>query len=272
MEPVVVGVDGTLASMRALDLAADEAMGRVVPLVVVYTVAPPLDPTLPQHQRLLDLAVSRAEADHPGLAVSAELVRGEPVEALIAWSWRACLLVLGHAHGDHPSVAAGVVERSAAPVIVYRPFVGASQVDRRPVLVGVDATGPGLAALRFAFEEAALRGAPLSVVQVWPGPAADEPGVTGAASPAQAARLLSAAIAQWSSRYAEVPVHSEVLRGRAVASALAGASRNAALVVVGAHHDGAAGSSGPVSRALIDLAACPVAVVDAVRVPAALAA
>src|SRR6266545_3074818 len=224
MEPVVVGVDGTLASMRALDLAADEAMGRVVPLVVVYTVAPPLDPTLPQHQRLLDLAVSRAEADHPGLAVSAELVRGEPVEALIAWSWRACLLVLGHAHGDHPSVAAGVVERSAAPVIVYRPFVGASQVDRRPVLVGVDATGPGLAALRFAFEEAA------------------------------------------------VPVHSEVLRGRAVASALAGASRNAALVVVGAHHDGAAGSSGPVSRALIDLAACPVAVVDAVRVPAALAA
>src|SRR6266511_73059 len=125
MEPVVVGVDGTLASMRALDLAADDAMGRVVPLVVVYTVAPPLDPTLPQHQRLLDLAVSRAEA-------------------------------------------AGVVERSAAHVIVYRPFVGASQVERRTVLVGVDATGPGLAALRLAFEEAALRGAPLSVVQVWP--------------------------------------------------------------------------------------------------------
>jgi nucleotide-binding universal stress UspA family protein len=65
VEPVVVGVDGTLASMRALDLAAEEAMGRVVPLVVRYIIEPPLDPTLSQHRRLLDLAVSRAEAEHP---------------------------------------------------------------------------------------------------------------------------------------------------------------------------------------------------------------
>ncbi len=44
--PVVVGWDGTLASVGALDLAADEAMARVVPLVVVSIVEPPLDPNL----------------------------------------------------------------------------------------------------------------------------------------------------------------------------------------------------------------------------------
>src|SRR5690349_15104992 len=99
MEPVVVGVDGTLASIGALDLAADEAMGRVVPLVVVYTVEPPLDPALPQHRRLLDLAVSRAAADHPGLSVSGDLVPGAPAEALVAWSRRASLVVVGHGPG-----------------------------------------------------------------------------------------------------------------------------------------------------------------------------
>ncbi len=111
MEPVVVGVDGTLASIGALDLAADEAMGRVVPLVVVYTVEPPLDPSLPQHRRLLDLAVSRAAADHPGLSVSGDLVPGTPVDALIAWSRRASLVVVGHGRGTSPSVAEQVARR-----------------------------------------------------------------------------------------------------------------------------------------------------------------
>jgi hypothetical protein len=92
IEPVVVGVDGTLASIGALDLAAEEAMARVVPLVVVYTVAPPLDPRLPQHRRLLDLAVSRACADHPtadGPGVGSPEDAGRLLSDLVAaWSVR----------------------------------------------------------------------------------------------------------------------------------------------------------------------------------------
>jgi nucleotide-binding universal stress UspA family protein len=150
IEPVVVGVDGTLASIGALDLAADEAMARVAPLVVVCTVEPPLDPGAPQHRRLLDLAVSRAAADHPGLAVSGELAEGDPLEALAAWSARACLLVVG------PGQAA-VAARSEIPVIVFRPFAVHTHAGRRPVLV----TDDDRSAYAFASAEAALRGAPL---------------------------------------------------------------------------------------------------------------
>jgi len=100
MEPVVAGVDGTLASVRAVDLAAEEATARVTPLVVVYTVEPRTDPALlPGHRRLLDLVVSRAQAEHPALSVASDLVYGEPVETLVRWSARACLVVVGHRDG-----------------------------------------------------------------------------------------------------------------------------------------------------------------------------
>jgi nucleotide-binding universal stress UspA family protein len=256
--PVVVGVDGTLASMRALDLAADEAMGRAVPLVVVYTIEPPLDPALPQHQRLLDLAVSRAQADHPGLAVSADLVRGAPVEGLVAWSRRASLLVVGHANGDSRPVAARVAERSVAPVIVFRPFADRTQPRGRPVVVGVDGVGHADAALAFAFEEAAMRGAPLSAVHVWSG--------LGGFVPGEARRQLTETMSAWSARYAGVAVHSEVRGGCDVGVTLADAARDAALVVIGAHEDGVGRPAvRAVSRALIDRAYCPVAVVDGTR-------
>jgi nucleotide-binding universal stress UspA family protein len=253
IEPVVVGVDGTLASIGALDLAADEAMARVAPLVVVYTVAPPLDPRLPQHRRLLDLAVSRAGADHPGLSVSGDLVRGAPVDALVAWSHVACLLVVGHARSDQRSVAEQVAERSAAPVIVHRPFVVYAHPAHRSVLVGVELPGHDGAALPFAFTEAALRGAPLTAMHVWTGQPADRPGV---GSPEDAGRLLSDLVAAWSTGYADVAVRREVLRGPTAGRVLAGASQEAALVVVGGHRHGTVG------HALIEQAGCPVALID----------
>ena len=100
IEPVVAGVDGTLAGVRAVDLAAEEATARVAPLVVVYTVEPGTDPALLRgHRRLLDLVVSRAQAEHPALSVASDLVYGEPVETLVRWSARACLVVVGHRDG-----------------------------------------------------------------------------------------------------------------------------------------------------------------------------
>lgn len=161
--PVAVGVDGTLASIGALDLAAEEAMARVVPLVVVSIVDPSLDPTLRQHHRLLDLAVSRAAAEHPGLSVSGELVHGEPVDVLTAWSGKVCLLVVGHAHSGSHSVSEQVARLAACPVIVHRPLSARSGTGR-PVLVGVERREHLRATVEFATVEAALRGVPLTEV------------------------------------------------------------------------------------------------------------
>lgn len=205
-EPVVCGFDGTLVGIGALDLAADEAMARVVPLVVLYIVPAGLDPALPQHRRLLDLAVSRAAAEHPGLSVSGDVVGGPAVDTLVARSEGACLLVVGHAHVGNGSVAARVVARAVPPVIVHRPLAVRRGLVERAVLTGVEKPGHRTTVLDFAATEATLRGARVEAV--------------GARHP--------------------------------FADLVAG-SRDAALVVV----------DRPLGRPLIDVAACPVAVVGA---------
>ena len=242
IEPVVAGVDGTLAGVRAVDLAAEEATARVAPLVVVYTVEPGTDPALLRgHRRLLDLVVSRAQAEHPALSVESDLVYGEPVEALVRWSARACLMVVGHREGRSGgrSVAAEVAARSVAPVIVYRRLAVPQPAGDRPVLVAVAGRSGERGPFAFAFDEAQLRGAALVACYV-PAGKVERPD-----------DLLVEALDGWPARYPDVEVRRQVLSGPDVAGLLSGASDAAGLAVVGV--DG--------YRALIDTAGCPVAVV-----------
>ena len=250
MKPVVVGVDGTIGGIAAVDLAADEAMARVVPLVVVHAVQPPVDHTHRQSQRLLDLAVSRAQADHPGLAVSAELIRGRPLESLVRRADDGCLLVVGHARGDAASLAVQVAEHATVPVIVHRWVAPRPGPGRGPVTVGVGSSDQAGAAVWFAFEEALLRGAPVSAVYLG-----------GGDDPDTAPRMIAAMRSRFR-RYANVPVSGAILEGRPTAAALAAAAHGADLVVVSAHYQGPPDGPGEqISRALIDLALCPVAIV-----------
>jgi nucleotide-binding universal stress UspA family protein len=177
------------------------------------------------------------------------------VEVLVASSDRASLIVVGHAQSDNRSVAARVAEQSAAPVIVFRP-PGAGTRPTGRLVVGVPVTDDPGSALEFAFEEAQLRGTALSVVHVRSGPGTGE----------EAARSLAETVAEASARFPGVPVRPEVRSGRDVAAILADAARGAALVVVGQHRGGPGDRTAEtVSRTLIDLAACPVAVVATAR-------
>ena len=178
--PVIVGVDGSAASMAALDLAAEEAMGRVVPLRVVHACDGWSEHVGVSHpSRLLDLAVSRACADHPSLSVSATLVAGQPAHVLVDQAPTGSLLVVGHRIrcGSRDlrdgSVAQQVVDRSRVPVIVCRALDTSLPiaVQPRPVLVGVSGRPSDDAVVEFAFAEASLRGAALWAVHIWPGSA-----------------------------------------------------------------------------------------------------
>jgi nucleotide-binding universal stress UspA family protein len=248
MDPVVVGVDGSLLSMRALDLAAEEATGRVVPLVVVYTVRQGLDSgVLDQHRRLLDIAVGEAVAEHPGLSVSPTLVGGEPADALVGWSRRARLVVVGHDSGHAgDSVAATVAAAAATPVLVYRPFRHSQYGHQRPVLLGVDVTAAHDASVEFAFEEADLRGAPLTAMYV--------SGPTDPQTRVQALAALAEAVSVWSEKYPHIELRTVVVEGTEAVTSLAQASDEAALLVVGVTSRGEPGK-------LIDTAGCPVAAV-----------
>ncbi|MEJ3748921.1 universal stress protein [Actinomycetes bacterium KLBMP 9797] len=252
--PVLVGVDGSESALRAVDLAAEEAAARPSPLVVVHV---PGDAGA--DGGLLQVAATRALAEHPGLAVSTALATGDPADVLATWSQDACLLVLGH-HRDlsFPALPAGpvttrVVYQSACPVIVHRPVDADRETAQpRPVVVGVDGDPRGEPAVEFAFEEAALRGAPLHAVHVRPWKVPDTD------------RTPFDAVDAWYDKYPEVPVRRYLRYGRRAVPTLAMVSADAQLLVVSADRCDRAPTRvvrGLVPRAMIDLAGCPVAVV-----------
>lgn len=267
MRTVVVGIDGSQASTAALDLAAEEAAAHLAPLVIVY-VHPTGTPRRPDEDALLDIAVFRALANHPGLSISTRLLEGEPCRELMAQSHDAELLVLGHRCAGALAPYTGsldvrTADGSECPVIVHRPFGSRyTATGPRPVLVGVDGRPGSEAAVEFAFEEAALRGAPVLGMHVWSGadPGAAGNGGTGSD---RAARVLDEALGAWSAEYPEVPTVRQVAAGADVVRALATASAAAQLTVIGSggHHDPTRAANRWTARAVVDRAGCPVAVV-----------
>ncbi len=135
------------------------------------------------------------------------------------------------------------------------------------VVVGVDGSPGGLAALQFALTEARLRGAELRAVCAW-----DYPDTFGAPTnlpddydlESIAQDTLSQAIAEvtGTAEQAGVPVIPEVRRGQA-ASVLLGAAEGADLLVVGTRGHGGFTRLllGSVSHQCVHHAPCPVAVI-----------
>jgi nucleotide-binding universal stress UspA family protein len=254
--PVVVGVDGSPGSLAAVDLAAEEAAARVVPLVVVHGYGGPAM-SRAASARLLELAAARVGAEHPGLAVDLEPVPGDAADALVVWSREACLLVVGHRGRWEPPagcVASRVAARASVPVIVHRPLDTAHDVPQpRPVLVGVNGNSDVEPLVELGFIEAALRGAPLLAARVRPR--------AGAATAGE--RAVAEAVTGWSEKYPEVRVSWLVRYGLDVPVVLTAASRSAQLVVVGAARRLQGLRPGSVSEVLMQRAGCPLAVVPA---------
>jgi nucleotide-binding universal stress UspA family protein len=285
IRPVVVGIDGSVASTRAIDMAAHEALIRHRPLRLVHALAgikpAPGMPTSPtpdelsgarvrsDADKLVASALSRAARAHPGLVdVSGEVVAGYAGAALVNESQRAGLVVVGdRGLGGFAglllgSVAVQVSAHAACPVLISRGRTGASG----DLLLGVDASPAGNAAVGFAFEEASLRGCRVDSLHAWAGPV-DDDGTTPVTYDKNAARereetLLAHALAGWQQRFPDVPVRQRVVHGRA-RQALIDASQRSQLIVVGAR--GRAGLRGlmlgSVSQAVLHHADCPTVVV-----------
>jgi nucleotide-binding universal stress UspA family protein len=267
--PVIVGVDASLTSLGAVDLAAEEALARVTPLVVLHACGAASgnpDPRALGSRRVLEVAAARARSEHPGLSVAADLVSADPVEALLRYSGSASLIVIGHTldvqHGH--AIAVRVAAGAGNPVLVYRPLATeVSEPMSRPVVVGLAGAIGADPLVEFAFAEAALRGAPLLALHAWCEPADRYPVGTGPEeyhsrlARAGAERLLSESLAAWADKYPEVRVQHAVRHCLDVGVALTAASRSAQLVVVGQPHTVA----GSVFSALLHRAGCPVAIV-----------
>ncbi|KUO06350.1 universal stress protein [Streptomyces caeruleatus] len=283
--PLVVGVDGSEPSLRAVDWASDEAELRGVPLQVVYAclweryegaalardLGKPSAQPLPQE--ITGAAVRRAHARHPDLKVTADAVFEEPEYALVRESRNASALVVGSrgrsglAEALLGSVSLTVTAHAHCPVVVLR---GSHDNQVTPpvhgrVVVAVGENAEDSAAVRFAYEEARRRGVPLEAVRAWRCPShetTDHP-------------LLADTPARLHERHAEetltealrdappdVELHRRTVEGHA-RRVLVDASYDADLLIVGAkRRTGHLGLQlGRVAHGALHHSACPVAVV-----------
>ncbi len=291
-KPVVVGVDGSEESLRAVEWAALEARRHSLPLRIVS--APALVPRTHAYNaapaaianalrgisaRALESAITRAEEVAQGLPITTGLLAGPPAVAVAESGSEASMLVVGaRGAGGFAAMVLGSVSRYAAsraacPVVVVREE---SMAVHREIAVGIRDPQDTAEALAFAFEEAALRDADLVAVHTWywfPAalhlPALHLPAGGAELRPAdpdliaaEAASSLAAALSGWREKYPDVRVRHDIIHGHP-ARVLASYSARADLVVLGRHgHPADAGPGiGSIQHAVLDHAHGPVAVV-----------
>lgn len=218
-------------------------------------------------------AAERARAVAPSVDVTQGVVAGAPLTVLEAQSRAAELVVVGsRGMGGFVGLVVGstavyLAAHGRCPVLVVRER---AEPDG-PIVLGVDGSPAGAAAVDFAFAEAALRGVGLVALHAWttwnaPVPPPQDPAEPYASGPgvlAQAEeRLLAEALAGCREKYPDVSVELHVEHG-ATREALIEAGGAAQLLVVGARgRGGFAGQLlGSVSQAMLHHACCPVAVV-----------
>ncbi|MER5549066.1 universal stress protein [Streptomyces sp. NPDC002589] len=282
--PITAGVDGTEESLAALDWAGREAVRRGLPVRVLhawrYAASLATADRDTQHGWVAEgvrEAVRTVCERHPGLAVSVDLVEGEPAHALARAAAEAEMLVLG-SRGHGPvigflvgSVGQQVIAEAARPVVLVRAGdQPAAEAAGRDVVVGQHGDPEDSAAtLQFAFETAAARGATVRAVRAWTLPPvfAYSPGSLGLLDDAGGLEpyereALAEALRPWRDRFPGVPVAEHVEMGSAGQVLLSMAGR-AQLMVVGrrAHRSAVGGRIGSVAHGVLHHADCPVAVV-----------
>lgn len=280
---VVAAIDGSEASLRAVEWAAREAALHGVPLRIAAAESLPKMVVLPlrserdaalgfvreYRDRALAAAVARAAKMAPGLRIGTDPGEGPAARMVTDIGRDALMLVVGsRGIGAFAAMALGSVARYAAdhascPVVVVR---GETAVVRPLVGVGLGDLDNCAGVLAFAFEEAALRKASLLTVHAWHAPqdgvmwAGDRfppPGLHVAA--AQSARRMTLLINGWRYKYPDVPVSENLVHGHP-GRALAALSARAGLVVLG-RHTGHAGLPGSVRHAVLNHAHGPIAIV-----------
>ncbi|WP_068926221.1 universal stress protein [Planobispora rosea] len=285
MRHVVVGVDGSADSLRAVRWAAREAMRRRSSLRVVHAVYAwlhhPAEAGIEEVRQwlldggrvILDQAVACARECEPGLEVDEAIAAGDPVQVLAAEADGAGMLVVASRGTGRisslllGSVALKVASQASCPVVVIRgPLEPEKLFDE--VVVGVDGSPAGAEALRFAATEAVLRGARLRAILAWTlaTPAAETmPPLLIELGQIEDAwtRILEEAVEAVEKDHPGLDVVHQVVTGHPV-QALTDASEGADLVVVGTRGRGALAGLvlGSVSHGVLHHANCPVAVIS----------
>ncbi|MFC3383189.1 universal stress protein [Couchioplanes azureus] len=260
---IVVGVDGSAGAMAAVRWAAAETRLRGADLRVV-TAHHRRSPTAPASADeeaaagILHAAVTQARSAAPGIEVRVLALPGYAVPVLLHAAEEAALLVVGSSRPDsglpglpHGSVRTQVATRAKGSVVVVR---GRPGPEAGPVVVGVgDDGGTAGPIIGRAFEEAALRGAPVLAVTAQDGARRPSPSAAHTVG-----GELDDLLAPWRAQFPEVSAAREFTGGDP-GKVLVERSRQARLVVVGPRRHGFEGVMlGAAGTRLLERADCPV--------------
>lgn len=282
--PILVCVDGSDEALAATRWAAGYAARIHAPLRLVHTVPDgdwygsaafvdggALEDDLRRiGENHLALATDAAHAVEPDQLVETVIADGT-LSDFIATAW-ASLIVLGSRRRSAArdvllgSNTIGVLERATGPVLICRP--GSEQADdRRPIVVGVDASTQSDRALTLAMDIAHTFGRPLVVANYW-GVAAQAGINLGAGYidwervRTEEKRWLDAHVSVLHEKYPDVPL-TTVSSDRSPGRALTALSADAMIVAVGSRGRGAFLGTllGSVSQNLLHHAECSVLIV-----------
>ena len=285
---VIVGIDGSPASLSAARWAADAAARRHrgLGLLCAYLIpvaGHPESEYPPQfaadivtsRQKVLAGVAAEVGAAHPGLPVTAIVLESDARRALVDASGGAGLTVIGSRGRGRlnevllGSVALHVASHGKSPVAVIPRHW---QEEGGPVLVGADGSPNSEACVAVAFDEAAARRTDLVAILAWDDQArqrfARRPVAMSPADGQEEYAVLSEQLAGWQEKYPDVVVRQVVYRGHPAESLVRygrhGAGERAPqLIVVGSR--GRGGFSGlllgSTSHTVITHAPCPVIVV-----------
>lgn len=269
---IVVGIDGSAHAWRALDWAADRAVRRRLPLLLVHGsraladdgAIPPdaLRRLVAEREDLLAEARQYALKLHPDLDIRTRLVPVDPGRALVEESEHADLVAVGsRGLGGFEGLLFGSVglytaAHARCPVLVVSRSAPNPADAPTEIVVGVEGRPGEDAVVEWAVAEATARDARILALHA-----------VGGEFGSPRRRViedmeLSEALAGMRERYPDVRI-DELVSERTPSRALVEASQNAAMVVVGARQRrGPVGMAlGRVNHAVLHHAHSPVAIV-----------
>lgn len=268
---ILVGVDGSDDSLKAVKYAVREALADGSDLWLVYATDPVVivngyvwavaatdDDLHRAGQAVLERVKALVAADGlPAERMVAEVVTGAPGEVLIRLSEQAALLVMGRRSiGGLERMFVGstsvqVAGRAACPVIVVSHSGQHEPGDAHGVVaVAIGAWPPHTAALQWAASEAARRHCSMQVVHVVP-----TEGVVPTSAFKATAAAIEAHLQPLREQYPDTSIEVAVRTGVPI-DELVAASRTADLLVLGVHPARLSG----LARGLLAHAHCPVGV------------
>ncbi len=259
--PVVVGIDGSTAAIRAAEWATKEALHQDVPLRLVHVIRTGACPSagdleVEEEYAVSSLRAARAAVQTTGMPVKIDtaVIRGDVGSALVAESSSATLICVGSVGIGRAasmvlgSTAATLAEQAHCSVAIIRRKDASSRQNGFIAMV-VDYQPDNGEVMRWAMEEARVRRAPVLALGVWRW-ALFEIGYEG----------LYRRLDHWLRRYPDVRVDVAATRS-SVARYLEGHTDAVQLVVIGSEDaDQVAQLVGPRSLPILAHADCSVLV------------